>query len=53
MAEAKIAGAERSAVAEIRAQAATAATAAARELIAQAHDASADKALVDREIAGI
>ena len=53
MAEAKIAGAERSAIAEIRAQAATAATTAARELIAKQHDANADKALVDQAIAGI
>jgi F-type H+-transporting ATPase subunit b len=53
MAEAKIAGAERSAIADIRAKAATAATAAARELIAEQHDAGADKALVDRAIAEI
>ena len=53
MSEAKIAGAERAAIDEIRAAAATAATAAAETLIAQRHDAGADKPLVDREIAGI
>lgn len=53
MSEAKIAGAERAAVDEIRAAAATAATAAAERLIAERHDAIADKALVDKEIAGI
>jgi F-type H+-transporting ATPase subunit b len=53
MAEAKIVGAERAAVAEIREKAATAATAAARELIAAKHDSGADKALVDKAIAGI
>ena len=53
MAEAKIAGAERTALAEIRARAATAATDAAHHLIAERHDASADKPLVDQAIAGI
>jgi len=53
MSEAKIAGAERAAVEEIRAAAATAATAAAERLIAEGHDVSADKALVDQAIAGI
>jgi len=53
MAEAKIAGAERTALAEIRARAATAATDAAHQLIAERHDASADKPLVDQAIAGI
>lgn len=53
MSEAKIAGAERAALDEIRAAAATAATAAAQQLIAERHDAAADKALVDRAIAGI
>jgi F-type H+-transporting ATPase subunit b len=53
MAEAKIAGAERAAVAEIRERAATAATVAAETLIAESHDAKADKALVDGAIAGI
>ena len=53
MSEAKIAGAERAALVEIREKAATAATAAARELIAQKHGAVEDKALVDQAIAGI
>ena len=53
MAAAKIAGAERTAIAEIREKAATAATDAARHLITERHDASADKALVDNAIAGI
>lgn len=53
MAAAKIAGAERTAVADIRAAAATAAAAAAETLIAQGHDAKADKTLVDSAIAGI
>lgn len=52
-AEEKIAAAERNAVAELRAKAAEAATQAARGLIAEAHDAKADKALVDQAIAGI
>jgi F-type H+-transporting ATPase subunit b len=53
MAEDKIAAAERAAVAEVRAKAASAAAAAATSLIAERHDAKADKALVDSEIAGI
>ena len=53
MSEAKIAGAERAAVAEIRERAAIAASAAAEKLIAESHDAKADKALVDGAIAGI
>ena len=53
MAEAKIGGAERAAVAEIRERAATAASAAAEKLIGESHDAKADKALVDGAIAGI
>ena len=53
MAEDKIAAAERSALAEVRATAARAATAAAATLIAQRHDADADKALIDRTIAGL
>lgn len=53
MSEAKIGGAERAAVAEIRERAATAASAAAEKLIADSHDAKADKALVDSAIAGI
>ena len=52
-AEDKIAAAERNAVAELRAMAANAAAQAARGLIAQGHDAKADKALVDEAIAGI
>lgn len=53
MAEDKIAAAERQAVADIRAKAAEAATAAAARLIAERHDAQADKTLVDRTIAGL
>lgn len=53
MAEDKIAAAERGAVDELRAKAASAATAAARQLIADQHGASADKALVDQAIAGL
>ena len=53
MSEAKIAGAERAAIAEIRERAATAATAAAETLIVGSHDAKADKALVDSAISGI
>jgi len=53
MAEDKIAAAERSAIADVRARAAAAATAAAAAIIAQRHDAGADKALVDRTIAGL
>lgn len=53
MAEDKIAAAERAAIAEVRAKAAAAAAAAATSLIAKGHDAAADKALVDRTIAGI
>ncbi len=52
-AEEKISAAERNAVAELRAHAADAATRAARKLIAEGHDAKADKALVDEAIAGI
>jgi F-type H+-transporting ATPase subunit b len=50
MAEDKIAAAERAAIAEVRARAADAAANAAAKLIAQGHDAKADKALVDRTI---
>jgi len=50
MAEDKIAAAERAAVAEVRAKAAHAAAAAAATLIADAHDAGVDRALVDRTI---
>lgn len=50
MAEDKIAAAERAAVAEIRAKAVSAATQAAATLVAQNHDAKADKAMVDGTI---
>lgn len=53
MAEDKIAAAERTAIAEIRAKTADAAAAAAARLIAERHDAGADKALVDKTIAGL
>jgi F-type H+-transporting ATPase subunit b len=53
MAEDKIAAAERTAIARIRARAASAATAAAANLIVEAHDAAADKAMVDETIAGL
>lgn len=53
MAEDKIAAAERQALAEVRATAATAATRAAGSIIAGHHSADADKALVDRTIAGL
>jgi F-type H+-transporting ATPase subunit b len=53
MAEDKIAAAERQAIADIRARAAEAATAAAARLIAERHDAGADKGLVDQTIAGL
>jgi len=53
MAEDKIAAAERAAVQEVRAKAANAAAAAAATLIAKAHDPDADKAMVDRTIAGL
>jgi len=47
MAEDKIAAAERTAIADVRARAAQAATAAAATLLRQTHDAKADKGLVD------
>lgn len=47
MAEDKIAAAERAAIADVRAKAASAATAAAATLLKQTHDAKADKSLVD------
>jgi F-type H+-transporting ATPase subunit b len=50
-AEQKIAAAERAAIADVRAKAAEAATAAAAQLIASNHDAKADKGLVDSTIA--
>ena len=53
MAESKIAAAERTAIAEVRAKVATAATAAAARLIAEQHDASADRAMIDQTIAGL
>lgn len=53
MAEDKIAAAERTALAEVRAKAADAATKAAASLIAANHGASADKALVDKTISGL
>lgn len=53
MAEDKIAAAERAAIADVRAKAVQAATAAAATLIAQGHDAKADKALVDSAIKGL
>jgi F-type H+-transporting ATPase subunit b len=53
MAEDKIGAAERTALAAIRAKAVNAATSAAATLIAQGHDANADKALVDRAIGGL
>jgi F-type H+-transporting ATPase subunit b len=49
----KIAAAERAAIEELRAQAAAAATAAARELIGKELDEAADKKLVDKAIADI
>ena len=52
-AEEKIAAAERNAIAQLRAKAAEAAAQAARGLIAEGHDAGADKKLVDAAIAGI
>ncbi len=53
MATDKIGAAERGAVADLRARAATAATEAARNLIAGQHGATADKSLVDQSIAGL
>ncbi|VVT12984.1 F0F1 ATP synthase subunit B family protein [Erythrobacter sp. EC-HK427] len=53
MAQDKIAAAERQAVAELRAKAADASTAAAAALIAGNHDAAADKALADEMIASL
>ena len=53
MAEDKIGAAERTAVAEVRAKAASAAAAAAATLIAEQHDAAADRAMVDQAIAGL
>ncbi len=53
IAEDRIAAAERSAIAEVRAKAATAATAAAASLLADKHDAAADASLIDRTISGL
>jgi F-type H+-transporting ATPase subunit b len=53
MAEDKIAAAERAALDQVRAKAAAAAAAAAESLIREKLDAGADKALVDRTIAGL
>lgn len=53
MAEDKIGAAERLAIAEVRAHAADAAARAAGAIIAERHDAVADKAVVDRTIAGL
>ena len=50
MAEDKIGAAERSAVAEVRATAAAAAAGIAAQIIAQSHNANADKALIDGAI---
>lgn len=51
MAEDKIAAEERRAITELRARAAELATAAATKLIAERHDAQADKSLIDKTIA--
>lgn len=53
MAEDKIGAAERAAIAEVRAKVASAATVAAASLIAEHHDAKADKGLVDAMIAKV
>ncbi|QKG71822.1 F0F1 ATP synthase subunit B family protein [Erythrobacter mangrovi] len=53
MAEDKIAAAEREAIEDVRNRAVSAATAASRKLIADKHDAAADKALADKVIADI
>jgi len=53
IAEDKIGAAERAAVAEVRARAAQAAAAAAGAIIAERHGADADRALIDRTIAGL
>jgi F-type H+-transporting ATPase subunit b len=53
MAEDKIGAAERAALAAVRAHAADAAARAAAELIAARHGVEADRALVDRTIAGL
>jgi F-type H+-transporting ATPase subunit b len=53
MAEDKIAAAERQAIADVRVKAADAAAKAAAAIIAEKHGAEADRALVDRTIAGL
>ncbi len=53
MAEDKIAAAEREAVQDVRNRAVSAATGASRKLIAERHDAEADRALADKVIANI
>jgi F-type H+-transporting ATPase subunit b len=53
MAEDKIAAAERTAIAEVKAHAVAAATAASRKLIADRHDGVADKTLADEVIASL
>ena len=53
MAEDKIAAAEREAVDDVRNRAATAAAEASRKLIADKHDADADRKLADELIAGL
>lgn len=53
MAEDKISAAERTAIAEVRAHAADAAARVAAAIIANKHDARADKPLVDQTIAGL
>jgi len=53
MAEDKIAAAERAAIAEVHARAADAAARAAGLLIAEHHDAAADRTMIDRTIAGL
>ena len=53
LSEAKIAAAERAAIDELRAKAASAAAAAASGLIAEQHDAAADRKLVDQAISGL
>ena len=52
-AEDKIAAAERAAIADVRKTAATAAAAAATQLISAHHDAKADAALIDQSIASL
>jgi F-type H+-transporting ATPase subunit b len=53
MAESKIGAAERAAIAEVRARAASAAAGAAAMLIAQQHGPEADRQMVDRTIEGL